>query len=709
MSGVVVDSTVTPLGDELGGLPVPPLRPLVVFAVAAAALLMPVEDRDLLAIAAERIMPPDRSAPSAWAEARIELSADQTARPGKFSADVLCFQRAAMDAHFHEPEKLGVIAPKCAQIGWTLLELMDVAYCQSTDPGPELQICCDDLKAKEYCFERFVPLVKSSGSLQKVVDEAGTDKKIIGYGVHFPGGKVTFAWATSEKRVIGTPFKRVRIDDAEASFDAYPSKAGDLFVSVQTRTETYRGVRKININGHPRHEDSGIWALYWHKSDRRVWTIDCPHEGCSRPVAMRWRHVHYRGTIDGRPDPATAELRCPHCGGVIGDVQRARALWPARANSKSQIANGKSELAAAELGAAGRVGGTGRYESELSPEEAARRPFIGLHTTRLCDHRVSVVELARQLAECGDDAGKVLDVMNKVIGEPQTRAGAIVLDDRHLDELRSAERDAPSDVVMLTVGVDVQKGPTGESGPPGLYVVGVAWTRSQTAVVVDARTMVGWAALWEHLRSLCVRIPVGDGKTFRLLPPSWCGIDVAYLTAQSLGACRETIYTGVAGEHAGARINLAGLRYMNTVVGPDRVWAEAPMEKRIWRDRPELGPVDYLYLHRHSWVDRTFRRLAEKRLRMFCPEPPAWREHLNANFLAPVKKQHDWETPRLEWDKAKQVRDDYARCLDYAEAVAAIRGGLDGIGLGPESTGMIGFTFGERAGTEQQYEEGGRW
>jgi hypothetical protein len=661
----------------------PLARRAIVYAFAAAAALMPAEDRDLLRAAADRLAPPERCAPSEWAERNIKLESEQTARPGDFSPDVYPHQRDAMDVHWREPDKLGVIAVKPAQVGWTLIDLIDVAYCQRSDPGPELWIACDDLKAKEYCHERFEPLIRSSGNIARIVEEAGTDKKTVGYGVHFPGGKVTFAWATSEKRVIGTPFKRARIDDAEASFDAYPSHAGDLFVSVETRTGTYRGVRKITINGHPRLEESGLWALYQAKSDRRVWTIDCPHEECRRPVPMRWRLVRYgragAGGVfsaadslaaDGKPDPALACMVCPHCGRVISDAQRARALW------------------------APRLGGTGRFESELEDVEARRRQYIGLHVTRLCDPRISVVELARQLAECGDDQAKILDVLNKVIGEPYSPKGQVVLSDLHMEELRSTARVAPGDVELLTVGVDVQKGPTGESGPPGLYVVGQAWTRGQASFIIDARLMVGWGALYEYLAGLHVRVPVADGGTVRLVPATWCAIDVGYLTAQCLSACRQSVYSSVPGSE-GLRVQLAGVRYMTTVVGPDRPWAEAPTEKRIWKERPELGLVEYLYLHRHSWVDRTFRRFSEKRVRLLCDEPQAWREHHNANFQAPVRKQHDWEQPRLEWTKAKQARDDWARACDFGEAIAAIRGELDTLHLrGQAGFSVSGFEWG---------------
>lgn len=666
----------------------------IVLGIAAAGALMPAEDRaGLFTLAADRLAPPDRSAPSVWAERRVELTAEQTARPGRFSADVLPFQREAMDAHWRESDRLGVIAPKCAQIGWTLLDLIDMCYGQASDPGPELEIACDDLKAKEYCFDRFVPLVKGSGEIARVVEEAGSDKKIIGYGVHFPGGKVTFGWATSEKRVVGTPFKRARIDDAEASFDAYPSKAGDLFTSVETRTETYRGVRKITVNGHPRLEDGGIWALYLAKSDMRVWTIDCPH--CSGPVGMRWRNVHYRGRDEsGRPRPETAELRCPHggCGRAITDAQRARALWM----SPERRARLYPELPPLLFG----QHGSGRYESELDPEEARRRPYIGLHTTRLCDPGVSVVELARKLADCGEDQAKILDVLNKVIGEPYSHRGAATLSDDHLDGLLVREafgaevKTVPADVEFLVVGGDVQQGPTGPKGPVGLYLCAIAYARSGMAYVVDARTLVGFDAL-HGLYLPSMRVRTADGRE---LPVSWCGLDAAYATSATLEACRAVVYTAVGGPYAGSRVNLAALRYDPRGVDSARTIAEAPEKKRLHPTRPELGYVEYWYAHRHSWVARTHARLTEKRLAMLCPEPPAWREHMNANFLAPLKKQHDWETARLEWTKARQVRDDYARAIDYAEIVASIKCGLDGIHLlGQEAGRVQGFTFGGRS------------
>lgn len=685
------------------GTSVPPASPNPVFAALAATLctLLAPTDRDVLLAAADALEPPDRSPPSVWAEKRVVLSSDQAARVGRLSSDFKPFTRDVQDALYFEPQKLGTIGVKHAQSGWTQTLLNELACLQMRDPGPMLVLAPTKDKAKEYCYNRLHPIVRDSARIYEIVDRGSKGKYSVGYGVDFPGGNVKFGWASSENSVIGSPFRCAYIDDAEACIDEYPAGKGDLFVSAETRLRTFKGGggRRMCINGHPRFEHEGLHKLWETKSDRRIWSIDCPvwAGGCGGVFPMHWRHVKYgKMGDDGRPDPKSATLNCPHCDRALSDDERARELWPSRERRISRYADLVPELPAY---------GSGRFVSELEDDVAREREYIGLQITILCDPDVSLVSVAKKLHEAGDDKATRMDLLNKEIGVAAPRHGEVAgsISDALVDELRSlaGERGGhlvvPEDAVYLTCGVDVQKGPTGEAGPPGLYVVTVAWASSGMGYIVDARTAVGFDWLLRmYLPTFAVRRAIsGEILSFG---GSWCGIDAGYRNTYVLEHCRERIYAAAEGAGQGQSIRLLAIRYVNKMVDSDRTVCDAPNDKRAHPTRPELGLVDYVYAHRHSWVDRTHRRLIDKKYRMLCPEPAVWRIHLNANFLGPVRKQHDhWEPDRLEWDKAKQVRDDYARCLDYAEMTASVKMGLDSIHLRGGSlhgAPLMGFRFG---------------
>ena len=671
-------------GEWGGGTSVPPASANPVFAALAATLctILAPCDRDVLLVAADALEPPDRSPPSVWAERRVVLSSDQAARVGRLSSDYKPFTRDVQDALYFEPQKLGTIGVKHAQSGWTQTLLNELACLQMRDPGPMLVLAPTKDKAKEYCYDRLYPIVRDSAQIYEIVDRGSKGKYSVGYGVNFAGGKVKFGWASSENSVIGSPFRCAYIDDAEACLDEYPAGKGDLFVSAETRLRTFKGGggRRMCINGHPRFEHEGLHKLWETRSDRRIWSIDCPVSagGCGGVFPMHWRCVKYgKMGDDGRPDPKSATLRCPHCDRALSDDERARELWPSRERRKTRYGDLVPELP---------VYGSGRFVSELEDDVAREREYIGLQITILCDPDVSLVSVAKKLHEAGDDQATRMDLLNKEIGVAAPRHGEVAgsLSDALLDELlleRETQRTGgggiivPADVEFVTVGVDVQMGPTGMGGPNGLYIVAVAWARSKMAYVVDARLLVGLDALIGlYLPSMRVCV----AETGEQLPVSWCGIDAAGTwTTSVLETCRQSVYA----EGTGSRIGLVALRYDPRGVDPSQPLKCAPDNKRQHPTRPELGLVEYYYAHRHSWVDRTHRRFTEKRVRMLCPEPDQWRVHMNANFLGPVKKQHGWSEDRLEWDKAKQARDDWARAFDYAEIAACAKMDLDAIHL----------------------------
>ena len=594
-------------------------------------------------------------------------------QPGPLDADWQPFGRAVLDSMWGPANARfrGLIMEKPSQVGATTMLTIDLVQDQLAEAGSTLYVLENEDKSREG-YERYLrPLTKKMDEVRQVqrtlekgsAGEKGKRDRVM--QMQFPNGILDIGHAGSESTFIGLPRRRVVLDEFEASSDNYPAKAGDLWTSANSRVKTYRTRGRVDAFGHPRLRNHGLDLLYRTISTCERWVIDCPHEGCGQTVALLWKHVHYRKFDEKteRPDPASAYFRCPHCKGEITDQQRARSLWPA--------------------GRGPYGGGTGRFESELSPEECARREWRGLAVTRLCDPRVTVASLAAGLAVAekrGDAA--VLEWFNKEEGEPYEAKHATPIDGRILDEITVSSMggdgeglwlDAlaskivvPNDVRFVTVGVDVQA----PADNPTLYVWASAWGANGMRYVVLLERVAGWTY---YQRTMLAKLGVrrSDG---RVLGVKAAAVDAGYLTGSVLDRTRETVVSAV----NGAVVDQIAVKYVPHLKA-DSPLQEAPERKRQHPTRPDMGPVPYFYAHRHTWVDRFMRRLREKRAAVLCRVPEDWREHLTANILRPVKKEHGYQADAMEWERVKEFRDDWAMAGGYDEIGAALRCDLDRI------------------------------
>lgn len=614
--------------------------------------------------AAAAVRPRPRVRPSTWAEKNVRLRPEQTARPGPFSADYKPWTRDSLDAAFDNPDKAGVIAMKPAQIGWSLNTVIDMACDAVNDPRQVMFITTDMHKAKQFSHDEFRPMVEGVRELRLAVEEAveSGERKLM-HEVPVPGGKVSFAGAGTENRVVGRSFRDVRIDDFEASSDQLPTESGDLWTNAHNRVWTYRLNSRVDASGHPRKSRRGLHKLWLTHSDQRRWVFDCPH--CEQPVFPLWRHVRMTmkpttpDELVAKPDPETAVLECPHCGAGITDEQRSRNVWPMR------------------------LGGTGRYKSQLDPLEAARRTHVGLWVHRLCDPEVTVRELARLYVAALDNPSALMDFMNKTLGEPDDGGSLATIGEETFRSAIAAKASRVADIELpggplgvrfITVGIDVQA----PRDNPLLYLTTAAFAGNGMAYILDLRRAQGWSWLFgEYLPRFEVRLssdgygPYGRGRLMGLA--AWC-VDASFETGQVLDNVRVQVWSHRQGSlvRGMATTTSSNLTAANPVMF-------APEAKRRHPTRPELGLVDHRLIHRHTWLDRVMQRFAgdPRRVQVMCEVPSDWMAHMTANVLRPVEKLHGLAADRLEWQKPDEYRDDFAWSFGYCEVAAAMLCDLD--------------------------------
>lgn len=601
------------------------------------------EERKIWLAAARALEPRPRIRPSEWAAENVRLTSVQSARPGPYDPDWKPWLRDLLDLPFLEPAKKGVIGVKPGQVGWSVATTILLVWAAAAEPGPFLYVTTDREKAKAYCETYFAEFVKGSPSIRPLFD-VDDDRSELKFHKPFKGGFVDFFGGGSEAGVISFGRRIVVLDEYQLAADMFRKTAGDLWQTALVRLETYRDVSRLLAFSHPKFAGQDIDELWQQVSDRRRWVFDCPH--CGGTVEPAWRCVEFAAVdADARRRAESARLLCPHCRRPITDAERARATWPPR------------------------KGGTGRFESELTPEEASRRDYIGLKLAKLADPDVALIELARRFVACVSEE-QLLTFANKTLGEPREETKAVVT-----AETVAAVMDARETILLpggdlgvryLVVGADVQA----PRQHPTLYAAGVGFAASGWAFVVALERCSGWAAFFDFLRRLRADVE-GRGP----IGASLAVVDAGWETGQVIENCRvPTIYAA-----ADSRIiERLPVRYVPHLHA-DNPQILAPESKRRHPTRPELGLIDYHWLHRHSWVDRTLRRIVEGRVKVLCRAPEEFASHLMSNLLRPAPKRHGMEQLRDEWWKPDEVRDDWLQALVYAEAGAAIRLGLDSL------------------------------
>lgn len=595
-----------------------------------------------------RVVTPVRPVrPSTWAERNVVVRTGP--RQGPWRNDFKPWTACVQDLRTDYPDKQGAIEVKPGQIGSSYAKINTICALLATDPGPVLYIIDENKKALDFANSRFLPIVRAIDHLAGHIDQSSSRKagrrQLLAH-YEFPWGPVDFTGAGSESGAISADRRYVFVDEYELSSRNFPAKSGSLYETVVNRTELWRGRSFVWIFGHPRAWDDDIHALFTEFSDERRWSWDCPHcGGLIDPTD--WDGLIDWGETDsaGRRVPSRARLVCPHEGCEVTDAQRAKACEPPER------------------------GGTGRLWTPLDPSVAKARPFVGCWITRLSDPAVTLRELAASY--CSAKSTEAQQTwMNKAFGAPFRRASARLTRDivRQCLPEGPGRPKPPGDrhgIQFVTSGVDVQM----PRENPTLYFAAMGYAPTGMAYLLDLHLCHGWADY--HAYRAAWSVELADGRVLGL---KLSALDCGWETKQVLTETRRAAYSEV----SNALIPQIALNY-NSICHGDRVVAEVPPQKCIDPMRPDLGPVERRYLHRHTWVDRMLNRVSAGQLEILCDLPEEFESHVLSQILVEHKPQHRSHEAILEWNRAKEKRDDWLMAMVYAEAGAAIRCGLDSL------------------------------
>lgn len=380
----------------------------------------------------DAVRPPECIAPSVFAARYRVLSEKESDRPGLWRNDVFPYLASIMDAHAEALRrgKRGVVLMKSAQGGGSQAEINVLAWLQYSYPGPMLYLISKDDLARTFGKERFGYLLETCAPLaRKALRRQLVQVK------EFSDGKFVIQGGRSVLNLQSLPYRVVMIDEIDSLNQAIDNQ-GDLIKLARQRTASFSGHTLIVAFAHPTTKDAGAGKLYYEQSDQRRAFAACPH--CGDRFWLSWKDVRVIPRDGLTKDQAARFPECyeyytPCCGAQLSDGERYAMARDTR------------------------------QESTLPADEAARRPWVGLHFSQLYMDK-PLVELAREYIEGLDDEEKMRVFDNKTLGDcHEVKSSEATEDDwRRLIVIARSEDDpdayvrgtVPPGVQFLTAGQD---------------------------------------------------------------------------------------------------------------------------------------------------------------------------------------------------------------------------------------------------------------
>lgn len=289
--------------------------------------------RDLYKTFAEAITPPPLLNLAEWSEQNIKLSPEDSATQGDFIA--WPFQREPLEVMSpgHPCEKVVLLC--ASQTMKTRLMLNLLGYIIAVDPGPTLLVEPTQKDAKDVSVDRVSPMIRDTAVLkEKVADFKSRDSSNTLDHKKFPGGHVTFAFATSPSALASRPIRYLLLDEV-SRYDASAGKEGDPVRLAEKRTTTFWN-RKIILASSPGNDGNCRITKAFEYSDQRDWFVRCPY--CDFEQVLLWEGIVWSKNgekvkakrMEGDDfipyetliEPTDARYRCSHCDCLIENRQK---------------------------------------------------------------------------------------------------------------------------------------------------------------------------------------------------------------------------------------------------------------------------------------------------------------------------------------------------------------------------------------------------
>ena len=576
--------------------------------------------KELLKIASQQFLPPERMLVSEWAKQFYELP-ETSAEPGRWNADRAPFQSGIMDAICEEGvQKVTLMC--CAQIGKTIILLAIICYLIDLDPCSILMTFASANDAEIFSKEKLSSAIRNVKPVNNKVIEKSRNASSTILMKMFAGGFLRLTGANSPSSLASMSIRAYFGDEID-KYPASAGKEGDPVKLAVERTSTFWNWLVLLVSTPSIAEHSRI-AEEFEKSDKRRYFMPCPH--CGHKQYLVWERIEYADKGTDNADPLSGVYYvCEGCDRPIAEKYKAAMI---------------------------------RHGEWMATAVADDPRHAGFHLNRLCSPFKSWVDLALDYEASRQDPQQLQVFTNATLGLPFENVSGEKLDWEYLRDRARAENYQQGVVgggYILTAGVDVQQ--------DRLEVAVWAWGEGEEAWLVLYDKIIGdpmQNAVWEQLVHVTsADYCKSDGNPLRIR--ATC-IDSGYLTQEVYHYVRTFKYLhwfavkGIAGDRpiidrpTMQEINYRGEKIKRGIqlyrIGVDRA-------KETLYARSRIETPGAKYLHFPNNMDSEW-------FRGFCSEVQV--------------TQHKQGRPYTVWEKLAGVRNEPLDISVYALAAAHLVG-----------------------------------
>lgn len=376
---------------------------------------------------------PERATVSEWVDRNIVLGGD-SAEPGPYHTERTPYVREWQDSAAI-PWVHQVTIVKSTQVGGSVALLNVLAYAISEDPGPITWVMPTREDASEFGENRVLPMVDHSTALRRQMTGERFDAKK--RQITFRRCRVLFRSARVPKELAQYAARWLFGDEA-AKWPAWTQQEAAPWDLARERTRTFWN-HKVFLNSTPTVPD-GLINSEFRRGDRRRFHVPCPH--CSRFQVLRWPQVKWPDAIDTEAKMRAAKqawYECEGCKQPIADLHKgpmlARGWWcPEDFDPAPHIVDGRLVL----------------------PND--RAPHRSYHVWAGYSPWLAWWEIVAEFLRSKDNPASLMNFVNSWLAEVWEDRVESTTDEAVIACVDArAPGDCPSEVMVITAAVDVQK------------------------------------------------------------------------------------------------------------------------------------------------------------------------------------------------------------------------------------------------------------
>lgn len=449
------------------------------------------------------VRPKSRLSVSEWAALHRNLPASSSTG-GRWDNERTPYLVEIMDALSERNPARVVVCMAGAQVGKSESGYNAVGYWADECPANIILALPTERLYKTVSTTRISPLISLTETLRDKFDKLGTiDMKT------FAGGAIHLVSAKSGPSLRSLPARYVIADEC----DAYPHDVageGDPLTLLRRRMATYEWQSKFLITSTPLLEGSSRVAAHMEETDYRKYHVECL--ACGYSQTIEWAQIKWD---EGKPQ--TARFECVSCGHAHSE------------SDKTALLSGGQWIAS---------------------KEAANPNWVGFHLSALYSPHgwYSWRQAVEEFIASKNDEFKRQSWYNTVLGLPYKHYGYRPNLSLETFKPERYDADAPSEVLVLTAGIDVQ------IDRCELYVWG--WANDEVPYLIDFQVLSGnltrneyWEELFNMLTTQCV-YKTADGRE----------LSVAAACVDTGGSYTTEVYRFVKNSHAAGYKRLYGIK-----------------------------------------------------------------------------------------------------------------------------------------------------